>query len=174
MTRSLLLISLALTVACGDRGAPPPELAPCQAPGVPRCVLAGDLILSAQPTPDGLRYLAGRGFTTVVSTRGLAELNWDERAVVESLGMRFVQIPMENPVWEITDAQVARLDSVLTHREGPILLHCHSANRTAALWGAWLAEKQGVAPAAALDLATLAGMTGVRPTLERRLMHRGR
>jgi len=137
-------------------------------------VLAGDVILSAQPTPDGLRYLAGRGFTTVVSTRGLDELDWDERAVVESLGMRFVQVPMENPVWEITDAQVTRLDSVLTHRQGPILLHCHSGNRTAALWGAWLAEKRGVAPRVALDLATLAGMTGVRPTLERRLEHRGR
>jgi len=125
--------------------------------------------VSAQPSPAGLQYLASQGFTTVVSTRGLSELSWNERAAVEALGMTFVQIPMENPVREITDGQIARLDSVLTHQDGPVLLHCHSGNRAAALWGAWLAAKGRVDPAAALDLAAMAGMTGVRPVLERRL-----
>jgi hypothetical protein len=49
------------------------------------------------------------------------------------------------------------------------VLHCASGNRVAGLWGAWLAERQGMEPAEALRLAELAGMASVRPVVERRL-----
>lgn len=170
MPRVAAVLFIALLTACvGRERLTVADPVACDAPGLEVCRQTGDIVFSSQPSPATLQYFKDQGFTTVVSTRGLAELEWDERALVESLGMRFVQIPMENPVLGITDAQVAALDSVLAAQEGPTLLHCSSGNRVAGLWGTWLAERQGVDPAAALRLAELAGMTRVRPTVEQRL-----
>jgi protein tyrosine phosphatase (PTP) superfamily phosphohydrolase (DUF442 family) len=83
--------------------------------------------------------------------------------------MKFVQIPMQNPVMAITDQQVVRLDSVLANVKGKTLLHCSSGNRVAGLYGVWLAEKQGLDDRTAIGVAEQAGMTGVRPVVETRL-----
>ena len=164
------VISIALVLAaCGGERVTVADPVACDIPGLQNCRQSGDVVFSSQPSPAAFEQLKNQGFTTVVSTRGLTELDWDERALVESLGMRFVQIPMENPVTGITDAQVTALDSVLTAQQGPIVLHCGSGNRVAGLWGAWLAERNGVDRAEALRLAELAGMTRVRPALEQRL-----
>jgi uncharacterized protein (TIGR01244 family) len=141
----------------------------CTVDGLRNCAQTGTVIFGSQPSPAALEYLAEQGYTTVVSTRGVNELDWDERAAVEALGMRFVSIPMENPVTEITDEQVARLAEVIENPDGPTLLHCGSGNRVSGLWGAYLAERAGVEPDRALELAEQAGMTGVRPVVEVRL-----
>jgi uncharacterized protein (TIGR01244 family) len=170
MHRLAVLLLIAVLVACGGRERiTVADPVACDAPGLQVCRQTGDIVFGSQPSPATLQYFKDQGFTTIVSTRGLTELEWDERALVESLGMRFVQIPMENPVTGITDAQIAALDSVLAAQQGPTLLHCSSGNRVAGLWGAWLAERRGVDPAAALRLAELAGMTRVRPVVEQRL-----
>jgi protein tyrosine phosphatase (PTP) superfamily phosphohydrolase (DUF442 family) len=170
MKRLALVLAAAALTACGGRERiTVADPVACDVPGLENCRRTGDLMFASQPSPATLQYLKRQGFTTVVSTRGVAEVNWDERALVESLGMRFVQIPMENPVSGITDAQIAALDTVLTTQRGPIVLHCGSGNRVAGLWGAWLSERQGLKPADALRLAELAGMTRVRPVVEQRL-----
>jgi uncharacterized protein (TIGR01244 family) len=144
------------------------EPAPCTIEGMSNCAQVGDVVIGSQPSQATLEYLASQGYTTVVSTRGAGEIEWDERAAVEALGMLYISIPMESPVTGITDDQVAALDEVMGG-EGPMLLHCGSGNRVAGLWGAWLAERQEVGSAEALRLAELAGMTRVRPVLEERL-----
>lgn len=133
------------------------------------CAVAGDVLFGSQPSETTLELLAAQGYTTVVTTRAEDEIDWDEQARVESLGMRFVRIPMPNPVSAITEAQVTRLDSVLGSATGPVVLHCGSGNRVSGLWGAWLAERKGVEPEEALRLAELAGMRSVRPVIEQRL-----
>jgi uncharacterized protein (TIGR01244 family) len=170
MQRLATVLAVAVLSACGGHERfTVADPAPCDVPGLQNCRQTGDIVFGAQPSPAALQALRDRGVTTVVSTRGVMELDWDERALIESLGMRFVQIPMENPVMGITEAQVTALDSVLGAQQGPILLHCSSGNRVAGLWGAWLAERRGVDPAEALRLAELAGMTRVRPAVEQRL-----
>jgi len=169
MQRSAVLSIALVLAACGGERFTVADPIACDIPGLQNCRQSGDVVFSAQPSPAALQQLKNQGFTTIVSTRGLAELDWDERAVVESLGMRFVQIPMENPVTGITDAQVTALDSVLTAQQGPVALHCGSGNRVAGLWGAWLADRKGVDATEALRLAELAGMTRVRPAVEQRL-----
>jgi len=171
MPRALLLSAIVLaSAACApEPSARIADPVPCTIPGLGQCARSGDVVLSGQPSPETLRYLAAQGYTTVVSTRGVGELAWDERAAVEELGMRFVQIPMANPVLDISDAQIAALDSALAATPGPVLLHCASGNRVAGLWGAWLTEKRGVDEAAAMQLASQAGMRGVRPVIERHL-----
>jgi uncharacterized protein (TIGR01244 family) len=171
MHRRSLLLGISLFAACAtsDAAVVPDDPVACDVPGLANCRQAGDVMFGGQPSPATLRHLAGLGYTTVVSTRGPEELSWDERAAVEALGMRFVLIPMPHPVTNINDTQLAALDSVLTGNEGPVLLHCASGNRSAGLWGAWLAQRQGVDPDAALRLAAGAGMTSVRPAVEQRL-----
>lgn len=146
-----------------------PDPTPCEIEGMRNCAKTGDVLIGAQPSEAALETLAAQGYKTIVSTRAEGEIDWDERAKVESLGMTFVRIPMPSPVTEITDDQVALLDDVLAGGVGPVVLHCGSGNRVSGLWAAWLAADRGLAPAEALRLAALAGMGSVRPVVEQRL-----
>jgi uncharacterized protein (TIGR01244 family) len=179
-----LALVLAALLACLDRpadraadGEPPaalelaiiPDPVPCTVEGLRSCARSGEVLIGSQPTEEALATLAAEGYTTVVTTRADDEIDWDEQAVVESLGMRFVRIAMPSPVTDITDAQVMRLDSVLGSADGPVVLHCGSGNRVSGLWATWLAAERGFEPDEALRLAELAGMGSVRPAVERRL-----
>lgn len=132
-------------------------------------VLIGDLMIGGQPSPEAFRKLASDGYTTVINARGEGEIDWDEKGLLDSLGLQYVTIPMPGPVDEITDEQIDRFDEIMRMSDGPIVFHCGSGNRASGLWAAWLVEKKGIAPKEALDLAVLAGMTGVRPAVELRL-----
>ena len=176
-TRTAAVLALASLLACAERpsdradrpsGATVDDPTPCSIEGMNNCAQVGDVVIGSQPSQATLEYLASQGYTTVVSTRAEGEIDWDERAAVEALGMRYVSIPMASPVSGIADEQVAALDEVMGG-EGPMLLHCGSGNRVAGLWGVWLAENQGVDSAEALRLAQLAGMTRMRPLVEQRL-----
>ena len=184
MKNVVFLLGLAAIIACterpAERGADAalsevaatmsiPDPAPCEIEGMRNCARTGDVLIGGQPSEVALETLAAQGYKTIVSTRAEGEIDWDERAKVESLGMTFVRIPMANPVTAITDDQVALLDAVLTGGVGPVVLHCGSGNRVSGLWAAWLAADRGLAPTEALRLATLAGMGSVRPVVEQRL-----
>ena len=127
------------------------------------------MVFGGQPTEDALVELKNRGFKTILTTRGEGELQWDEKTKVEELGMTFASVPMNHPVEEITDDQVARFAELMENGERPIVLHCGSGNRVAGLWAVWLVEVEGMEPGPALELAEKAGMTGVRPVVEKRL-----
>jgi len=171
MRHTIVLTSLVIALGCSERASETalPEPTPCDVEGVRNCVLAGDLLIAGQPSEEGLRHLADLGYTTIISTRGEGEVEWDERDSVEALGMEFVSIPMNSPVTEITDAEVAALAAALERAEGPTVLHCGSGNRASGLWASWLVEHQGVEPEVALRLAEQAGMTGMRAVTEQRL-----
>lgn len=166
------IVLLAVLTGCsggtGTRSAPAtPE--PVQMQGMANTVRVGDLLFGAQPSPEALLRLKADGYKTVLSTRGPDELSWDEKAMVDSLGMQFVSIPMAKPVTAITDDEVARFDDLMKHGKRPMVLHCGSGNRVAGLWAVWLAERDGMTPEAAVELAGKAGMKKLRPVVEARL-----
>jgi uncharacterized protein (TIGR01244 family) len=165
MKRLHLFVALALVSACGDRTVAVPDLVPFVVPGFAHGARSGDVVLGGQPTPGVLRAFADSGYATIVSTRTGEELDWDERAVVESLGMRFVRIPIPLPVTPITAAQVAALDSVLAAPGGPVLLHCAGGTRAAVLWAVWRSQTYGVDAAVTLHQAEQAGMKLVQPVV---------
>ncbi len=184
MRSMMLVLGASMLVACSDRPADRaadtdtpvmeatleiPDPVPCDMDEIQYCARTGDVYIGGQPSEGALESFAARGVTTVVSTRAEDEIEWDEQAKVEALGMRFVRIPMPGPVSEISDEQVMRLDSVLEQSQQPILLHCGSGNRVSGLWAAWLAAERGVEPAEALRLAEKAGLRSVKPAVERRL-----
>jgi uncharacterized protein (TIGR01244 family) len=137
--------------------------------GIRNQVQIGDLLFGGQPSEEALAQLAAQGYKTVLSARTEPELRWDEKAKVESLGMTFVRIPMENPVTKITDEQVNNFAGLMENGERPMVLHCGSGNRVAGLWAVWLVEHKNVEPTEALRQAEEAGMTSIRNVVGKRL-----
>ena len=164
--RMAALLLLLLLQACSYQ-VPEPERYPLE--GVNSSVKVGDLLITSQPDPQALAQLAKAGYKSVISTRGEGEIDWNEAATARQLGMTFHQVPMQNPVSEISDSQVDQLTAAFENAAKPVVLHCGSGNRASALWAAWLVEKKGVSVEEALRLAGLTGMTSMRPVAEKRL-----
>lgn len=167
---------LGVLAGCGGSGPhdgaiPDPE--PITVTGMQNTARAGDLLFGGQPSQAALRALAAEGYKTILTTRGANELGWDEGALADSLGLRFMSIPMNKPVNAISEEQVAAFADLMQSGERPMVLHCSSGNRVAGLWAVWLAKHRGLSPDEALRLGEMAGMTRIRPVVEARLAPQG-
>ncbi len=102
---------------------------------VARVHRVGHVLLSGQPSQDDLRQLAREGFKTVITLRTPPENIWDEKPVVESAGMRFVELPVGSPE-DLTDAlfDTAREYLRAAAPGNGVCMHCASANRVGAVW----------------------------------------
>jgi uncharacterized protein (TIGR01244 family) len=163
----MIIISL-LFGGCSEQE-PPPEFESLAVKGMKNPTRYGDILIGGQPTEDGLEELAAKGYKTVLSTRSEAEVTWDEKVKAESLGMKFVHIPMDKPIDNIKDEWVDEFTRVMTKGEHPIVMHCGSGNRISGLWAVYLVEHEKVDPDSALKMATKTGMKGVRTAVEKRL-----
>jgi uncharacterized protein (TIGR01244 family) len=101
-----------------------------------------DMFIGGQPTERALRELRAKGVTTVVNLRmpeEMAQVKFDEAALVKELGMKYVQIPMrgspENPYGP---KQLDTFAATLASADGKVLLHCTIAWRASHLWAAYL------------------------------------
>ncbi len=114
-----------------------------------------------QPDEAAFERLAeDAGIKTVISLRRpqeLEQLDFDEPALVESLGMHFVNIPFTPDSFSADD--VDRLAEVLAETEGPVLLHCGSSNRVGGMWAAYLARHRDVDLDEAIRLGKTAGLS---------------
>ena len=108
-----------------------------------------DVFIGGQPTEKALRALKDSGVTTVVNLRmpeELTRLGFEEAKLIESLGMKYVHIPMRsggNPENAYSPANLKRFSDVMKSADGKVLLHCTVAWRASHLWGAYLIQ-QGV------------------------------
>lgn len=116
-----------------------------------------DLFIGGQPTEKALRELRAKGVTTVVNLRmpeEMAQIGFDEAALVKQLGMRYIHIPMrgsaENPYGP---KELDRFAEAIASADGKVLLHCTVAWRASHLWGAYLIRERKVPAAAAVAQA---------------------
>lgn len=168
MIRKLIGVAITIIALCAcSSDVPEPVVFPVV--GVKNSVKVGDMIIAGQPTEEGLKQLSGLGYKSVVSARGVDEVDWDEAAAVNTLGMRYFSVPMGKPLVAITDDQVAQFNEAMQNAAKPVVLHCGSGNRAAALWAVWLVEHQGMDADKALKLAEEAGMRSMRSLAEKRL-----
>jgi uncharacterized protein (TIGR01244 family) len=123
---------------------------------------------SGQPDQESLDKLAQAGYVAVIDLRAASEdRGFDEKSVVESLGMNYISIPVSG-AGGVSYDNAALLDQTLSGIEGPVLLHCASSNRVGALLS--LREKlNGSSAEEALELGLAAGLTSLRPTVEEQL-----
>jgi protein tyrosine phosphatase (PTP) superfamily phosphohydrolase (DUF442 family) len=89
------------------------------------------LFRGAQPTNEGFAQLRAMGVDTVVRLSLGEEGSAAERAVVDSLGMQFVNLPWSSVHDPNTDQIVAFLSLVKSHPDRKIFVHCKAgADRT--------------------------------------------
>ena len=106
----------------------------------------GPIYFAGQPTEQGLSDLAELGVTTVINLRPPAEMaervKFDEPALVEKLGMKYVSLPMTGKSYSVET--VDALAEILDETQGKILLHCGSSNRVGVLWANYLARHRDI------------------------------
>ncbi len=123
---------------------------------------------TSQPDEAVLELIAAAGYVAVVDLRGEDEdRGLDERAAVESLGMRYVSLPIPSPE-HATFENAAALDEILADIEGPVLLHCYSGNRVGSLF-ALTAKAEGASSEDALAVGKEARLTRWEPTIREKL-----
>lgn len=167
---------LALT-ACQQQGPrvhmrPTPETIE----GVRNVTRDGDLYVTGSLTDHGLETMRARGVKTVVDLRLPEQVPTDYPARVRALGMKYVHAPMESNAMTSEVADNA-LDALEHSATGPVVLQCGSANRSGAIYGAYLCRSKNTTATEAMKLAREAGLrndelaadlekyltTGVRP-----------
>ena len=108
-----------------------------------------DFFIAGQPTERALREMREQGVTTVVNLRSPQEMQtavkFDERAVVDQLGMKYVYLPMRGtPDFPYSPDAVTKLAAAVAGANGKVLLHCTVAWRASHLWAAYLIRERGV------------------------------
>jgi uncharacterized protein (TIGR01244 family) len=108
-----------------------------------------DIFIGGQPTERALRELKAQGVTTVVNLRTPEEMtrnvNFDEAALVRSLGMTYVHIPMRgNTEFPYSPETLKRFADAMTATNGKLLLHCTVAWRASHMWAAYLIQERHV------------------------------
>lgn len=171
--RSSILLLLFPLVACSAEphsGAPAAEpAAPAPAPLEPvtlqpvsigqvaKLHVLGDTYLASQPTSEDLEALAQAGVHTVINLRHESEIDFDERAVVEGLGLSYRNVPYGSPA-ELDDGVIDEGRRALREAKGPVLLHCASCNRVGPIWIAHRVLDDGIDVEAAVAEAKTAGL----------------
>lgn len=120
----------------------------------------GQITAGGQPSPEVLELAAKRGYTRVINLRSGPEveaLDFDEKALTESLGMEYHWFPV---MWSQMDDD--DYDAILAELERPIegktLLHCASGNRTSLFVAIERILNTGTPYEKALEDARMAGM----------------
>ncbi len=132
---AILALGLGLMAACATVGEPVPRLSSAQHAVSDRVTLAGTLDAQAY---DALQAMDA----TVVELRTTPEGVQDEARALVSRGVHYVHLPIGSPL--VSREDVAYLQQIVDARPGkPVVVHCASGNRAAALWGA-LRLEQGV------------------------------
>lgn len=127
--------------------------------GLPNAtVIRPGLVGAGRPSDDAVAALKARGFRTVIDLRTAGEPGVaEEKAAVEAQGLRFVSVPVSGGAFSAkdVDAVQAALDAA---KDGPVLLHCASANRVGAVWTVMKA-REGLPVDEALKEGARVGLT---------------
>lgn len=122
---------------------------------------AGDVYIAGQPSEEAIRRMASEGVRLVVNVRTPTEMAdrervpFDEVALMNELGIRYVQIPLGRPDHLASPAKVDAFAAELASTDGPVLLHCASAGRASHMWAAYLVRHRGVDPDIAVAHANM-------------------
>lgn len=127
------------------------------------------VISTGQPTQEQFQALASAGLKHVINLRPASEMEFDEKTVVESLGMMYHSMPISGAE-DVTHENAASLSKMLSAISGqPVLVHCASGNRVGALVAVSAADTQGLSVDAAVAEGQRWGLTrlesAVRTTL---------
>ena len=157
----MLAATVALFACATPASAPSPYLTRAKHP-------SDRVWIGGQPTAEDLKAIRATGVQVVVNMRtpkekGVLE---NERAIVESLGMRYVELPIAG-ARGMTFEKANALDTLMAQtKDQQILLHCGSGNRVGGLL-ALIAAKNGMSPDDALAEGIAKGLTKLEPVVKK-------
>lgn len=126
-----------------------------------------DMFIAGQPTEEALRDLKAKGVTTVVNLRmpeEMAQIGFDEAALLRELGIAYVHIPMRGSVEHpYGPKQLDEFAAAMDSAHGKVLLHCTIAWRASHLWAAYLIRDRHVPAATALSQTRLINLREEAP-----------
>lgn len=139
---------------------------------IPNPFPVGRLLAAGQPDEAALRAARDAGYAMVVNLRVDGEFDaFDERALVESLGMAYRYIPVAGADG-VTEANARALKAAIADAAPhAVLVHCGSANRVGALV-ALGAALDGADADAAIEQGKRAGLVGLEPAVRAKLAAR--
>ncbi len=135
LVAGVMAAAVAAAGGASPRTAARPEDAPQHLPNFG--AVTADLLRGGQPTAEGFRILAAAGVRVVINLRLETFPDAAERTLVESLGMRYVSIPMHGLLAPTHAALATFLAELCAHRGERVFVHCRRG-----------AERTGVAVAA--------------------------
>ncbi len=117
-----------------------------------------EVMITGQPTEQELRKLKEeKKIVAVIDNRTSDEdRGFDEAKVAEKLGIKYFNIPV-SPA-NLNRDTLEHFYKVMTNLEGPVLMHCASGNRSAALYYAYLVEVKGLPKEKARKIAKKMGL----------------
>jgi len=129
----------------------------------------GLVFASGQPSQEQVAVLANAGVRHVISLRTDGEIDWDEAALVESMGMEFHSIPVAGAAG-VTPDNAATLELLLAQLVGqPVLVHCGTSNRVGALKAVTAHQTRGASIDDALAEGADWGLTGMSRIVRERI-----
>ena len=126
------------------------------------------ILVGGQPSPEQFENLAKLGYGTVINLRTAGEKGNTDPALIESLGMRYVTIPIGGAE-TLTEQNARKLAQVLDETEEPVVIHCASSNRVGGLLALKAFYVDGKSPDEALALGREAGMSRTEPLVRQAL-----
>jgi uncharacterized protein (TIGR01244 family) len=125
-----------------------------------------NLVTGGQPSEDDFKKFADQGFGLVINLRRPCEFDdFDEALVVESLGMKYINIPV-NGMEDLSTENAALLHEALESFDGPIVLHCRSGMRASGLLGVEGYLFHDLSKDEAIELGSKAHMSHVEDAIE--------
>lgn len=118
---------------------------------------------AGQPTPEGFQKIRELGYKTILNLRAEGEKGVaEERALVETLGLRYEWIPITPD--SITEEKIQKYVAIVeSPRTGKLFVHCASSHRVGALYAIYLGTRKKLPVEEALRKGAEAGLKN--PTL---------
>lgn len=121
---------------------------------------------AAQPTKEQFKQLSQAKVKHVINLRAADEQDWDEGALVNSLGMSYHAIEIAGAKDVNTD-NAKQLANLLEQLKGEsVVVHCASSNRVGALM-AISAHQQGTDIEYAIEIGKQWGMASLEPVVRK-------
>jgi protein tyrosine phosphatase (PTP) superfamily phosphohydrolase (DUF442 family) len=114
----------------------------------------------AQPTEEGIQYLAKVGVKTVIDLRQADGRSRKEERMVTAAGMKYINIPMSG-LTPPTPAEIGKILDILENDPtGAVFVHCkRGADRTGAVIASYRIDHDGWDSSRALSEAMADGMS---------------
>lgn len=136
---------------------------------IPNLYKVGDqLYSSGQPAPEDFSELAAQGIRHIVNLRPPFEMDWDEGAHVESLGMHYHNIPVDGAGVNFENAALLA-NKLQDIGDQPTLVHCASGNRNGALAALIAAQEKEMDVESAIAEGRRWGLTRYEPLIRQLL-----